>query len=89
MALGAGRGDVVRLIARLGIRLVAAGVLAGVVVALVITRFEASLLFGVRIDDPLTYFFAAALLVAISVAACTVPASRAASVDPMQALRAE
>jgi ABC-type antimicrobial peptide transport system permease subunit len=65
------------------------GVAVGVVAAMVATQLVKSLLFGVTPHDPLTLVAAPALLVALAVIASVVPATRAARVDPMVALRAE
>jgi putative ABC transport system permease protein len=89
MALGARRVDVLRLIMGFGIRLTLVGVLIGLVGAFVSTRLMTSLLFEVSAANPLAFFIPAALLVAVTVLAAYLPARRAASIDPMRALRAE
>ena len=89
MALGARRADVVRLFLGEGGRLVLAGLAAGALAALTGTRLLRSLLFGVSPEDPATYAVVAILLAAVSLAACAVPAWRAARVDPLRALRSE
>ena len=89
MALGADRGDIVRLVLGRAARLALLGVGIGVLVALGLTRFASSLLYGVPAHDPLTFVLFAALLAATGVLAAFVPARRAASTDPMTALRAE
>jgi ABC-type antimicrobial peptide transport system permease subunit len=89
MALGARRPDVVRLFLAEGGRLVLAGLAGGAGLALAGTRLLRSLLFGVGPVDPLTYAVVALLLGAVSLAACAVPAWRAARVDPLRALRAD
>jgi putative ABC transport system permease protein len=89
MALGARRVDVLRLIMGFGIRLTLAGVLIGLVGAFVSTRLMTSLLFEVSAANPLAFFIPAALLVAVTVLAAYLPARRAASIDPMRALRAD
>ncbi len=89
MALGARRVDVLRLIMGFGLRLTMIGVLAGLIGAFVSTRLLASLLFEVSAANPLAFVLPAALLVAVTVLAAYLPARRAASIDPMRALRAE
>ena len=89
MALGADRGDVLRLILGEGMRLIAAGAVLGLVVALALSRVLKSLLFGVGPRDPVSFVGVALLLVAVAVLATLLPAQRAASIQPMDALRAE
>jgi len=89
VALGAERRDVLRLVIGEGLALTGLGLAAGVVGAAVLTRFLASLLFGVGRFDPTTYAGVALALVATGVLACWVPARRATRVDPVTALRAE
>ena len=89
VALGASRADVLRLIVGQGMRLTAAGLVAGLVGALALTRLMESLLFGVDATDPLTLAATAILLAGVALAATWLPARRAAGTDPMTALRAE
>jgi putative ABC transport system permease protein len=89
LALGASRGDVLRLVFRDGGRLIALGLALGGVSALVLTQFVSSLLFGVSAHDPLTFAAVAALLAGAALFACWLPARRATKVDPIIALRAE
>jgi putative ABC transport system permease protein len=89
MAMGAKAGDVVGLVLSQGIKLAAAGVLAGAVGALALTRLIRGLLFGVSSFDPLTFGAMALLLGAVAVAACIIPARRATKIDPLIALRYE
>lgn len=89
MALGAARGDIFRQVLRQGIGLTVAGIAGGLVVSLVFTRFLRSLLFGVGASDWITFSFVAVLLSAVALAACLLPARRAAGIEPMQALRRE
>jgi predicted permease len=89
MALGATRAAIVKLILRHGMALASGGVLLGLVGALALTQVMESLLFGVRATDPVTFSVIAALLGAVALLACFVPARRAARVDPMISLRWE
>jgi len=89
IALGAGRGDVVRMVLRQGAALAGAGIAAGLVVALAASRVIASLLYGVGPADPLTYATTAAIFATMTLAASWAPARRAAAIDPMRALRDE
>jgi predicted permease len=89
MALGAGKGDVFRQVVGQGLRLTLAGLGVGLAVSLVMTRFLRGMLFGVGAADWLTFATVAIVLCLVAMAACFVPARRAASVDPMQALRTE
>jgi len=88
-ALGAGRWDQLRLVLKDGMLLTAAGLAIGVVGALGLTRLLASLLFGVSPRDPWTLLLVGAVMVGVAAAACFIPAHRAASVDPLVALRHE
>jgi ABC-type antimicrobial peptide transport system permease subunit len=87
LALGAQPGQVVRMVLREAAVLVAAGVAAGAVLAVLAGRGTESLLFGLSPTDGVTFLIAAALLIAIALAASVVPALRASRVDPMLALR--
>ena len=89
MALGAETGNVLALVLGQGAWLIGAGLVAGVVAALVLTRFLGSLLFGISMFDPLTYGLAALLLIAVGIAACGLPAWRATRISPIAALRYE
>jgi putative ABC transport system permease protein len=89
MAMGARVTDVLRLVLSQGLKLAGAGVLAGAVGALALTRLISGLLFGVSAFDPVTFFAMALLLGAVTVAACLIPARRATKVDPLIALRYE
>jgi putative ABC transport system permease protein len=88
-ALGASSADVLRLVTGLGLRLTAIGVLIGALLAFGMARLIAGLLFGVKPADPLTYILVAAGLITVALAACYLPARRAAKIDPIVALRYE
>jgi len=89
MALGAQRLDVLRMVLADGARMTLVGICLGMVAALALTRLMASMLFGVKPTDPLTFSAVALLLCAVALLACFVPAHRATRVDPMVALRYE
>jgi putative ABC transport system permease protein len=89
MALGAARSEVLGLVMRQGLGLVAAGLTIGFAASLLLTRFLVSLLFQVRALDLATSAAAGVLLAVVALAACYLPARRAAHVDPMIALRHE
>ena len=87
MALGANRADVVGLIANQTAKLAVTGLVLGLAAALASTRLLGSLLFGVTATDPATFFAVAVLVIAISMLATLLPARRATSIQPVEALR--
>jgi putative ABC transport system permease protein len=89
IAIGAKRGDVLRLVLGQGARAAILGIALGIAAALALTRLMASLLFGVSAADPLTFLAVALLLTLVALAASYIPARRAMRVDPMVALRHE
>ena len=89
MALGAERGDVLKLVLGQGIALTLLGVGVGLAGAAGFTRYLSSLLYGVRPNDALTFISVGLLLFAVVLLACYIPARRATKVDPMVALRYE
>ena len=89
MALGARHVDVLRLVLVDGARMMLVGIGIGVLAALGLTRWMASMLFGVTPTDPLTFAAVAVVLCGIGLCACYVPAHRAMRVDPILALRHE
>ena len=89
VALGATRHDVLALVLGQGLRLTLVGVVIGAVGAVVVARVVASLLYGVRPIDPVTFMGTTAVFLAICLAACYVPVRRATRIEPTQALRYE
>jgi putative ABC transport system permease protein len=87
MALGADRGDILRLVLGEGLKLAGVGVIVGIAVALPLTRLLRALLFGVTATDPVTFAMVSVGLVLIAAAACYLPARRALEVQPSEALR--
>jgi putative ABC transport system permease protein len=89
MALGAAARDVLKLVIGQTMWTTAIGVVIGVAGSLALTRTMQSMLFGVRVMDPLTVIGVVLLLLAVSLLACWIPARRATKVDPLVALRYE
>ncbi len=89
MALGAQPQDVLRMVLAQGAALTGIGLGAGLVAALALTRLMKSMLYGVSAMDPPAYFVGAAVLFAVALLACWIPARRATRVDPVVALRYE
>jgi putative ABC transport system permease protein len=88
-ALGAGRGDIIRLVLREGLIVTLVGLAIGVAAAFGLTRLIANQLYGVTPMDPLTIATVALLLTAVAMLACVIPARHAAKADPLAALRVE
>jgi putative ABC transport system permease protein len=89
MALGAQPGTVERLILRQGLVLTLIAVAVGLPAAWMLSKLAASFLYGIQPHDPLTFLSVPPFLTAIALLACWMPARRAASIEPMQALRSE
>ncbi len=89
MAIGAQRGDVLRLIVGGGMKLALVGVAAGLASALALARLVSTMLFEVTPFDPPSYAVTAVVLLAVAALACYMPARRAMRVDPLTALRQE
>jgi putative ABC transport system permease protein len=89
LALGASAGRVLAIVLREGVVLAGVGIGIGVIAAVAVVRFARAVLYGVRPTDPVTYVVVGALVLAAAVAACLLPARRAASVDPLTALRSD
>jgi ABC-type antimicrobial peptide transport system permease subunit len=86
-AIGAQRADILRMVLVQGVRLTAIGIAVGVIAAAALTRLLDRMLFHVSATDPLIFAAIACLLLAVSLAACGLPAWRATRVDPVEALR--
>jgi putative ABC transport system permease protein len=89
MALGGSQGDVAKLVIGQGMTVVVAGTAVGIALAFGTTRLMSSLLFNVAASDPIAYATAGALLLAIALLACAVPAFRAMRLQPAVVLRNE
>lgn len=89
MAMGAQRMDVLRMIIATGMAMVSVGILTGLLLSMVLTQSMKTLLYGIGIFDAVSFLGTAAILVAVALMACLIPARRAARVDPMVALRYE
>jgi ABC-type antimicrobial peptide transport system permease subunit len=87
IALGAQRGDVIRMILREGLSLIAIGSTIGVALAAAVSRVLAGFLFGIPPADPVTFGSTTVLFAAIGLAACYLPVLRATRIDPQYALR--
>jgi putative ABC transport system permease protein len=89
MALGSRRGEIVRLVLVSGAKLAAIGCVAGLVGALAVSRLLGAMLFNVSATDPLILTASIATMIVLSLVACAIPAQRAASANPVDALRSE
>jgi len=89
MALGAQRGDVLKLVLGQGMQMVLIGVAVGIAAAIGLTRLLSKMLFAVSATDPLTMVGVSAVLITVALAACYIPARRAMRTDPIVALRYE
>ncbi len=89
LAIGARPRELVTMVLRQGITLAVIGTLVGLLAASALTRFAASLLYGIPPTDPVTFIVVSALLMAVAVAACAIPARFAARLDPVDVLRTE
>jgi ABC-type antimicrobial peptide transport system permease subunit len=89
MAVGAGAGDVVRMVAAQGLKVTLLGIVLGLLAALALTRLLSSVLYEVNPVEPFTYAVFAAFLIAVSLLAAYLPARRATRVDPVSVLREE
>ena len=89
MALGAQRGDVMRLILANGLAMVVAGVTVGLLISTLLSRTMGTLLYGIGLFDAPSFLITAALLILVAMAACSVPARTAMRVNPIVALRYE
>ena len=89
VALGARNEEVIRMFVAHGARLATVGIVCGLIAAAALTRFMSSMLFNVSAGDPATYLVVCAALVTAAVVASYLPALRATSIDPVEALRAE
>lgn len=89
IALGAQRGDVLKLVLQQSMALVAVGVLLGLAASIGLTRLMATILYGVSAADPITFVVLSTTLFSVALLACWLPARRASTVDPLVALRTE
>jgi ABC-type antimicrobial peptide transport system permease subunit len=87
MALGAQRAGIARLVLTSGTKLAFVGCILGILGSVAVARLIASFLFGVSATDPLIYLASALIMIVMTLAASALPATRAASADPLDALR--
>jgi ABC-type antimicrobial peptide transport system permease subunit len=88
-ALGARTGDIVSLVVRSGLTIVAAGVAGGLATGALLVQSLSKILYGVRPFDPLTFALVPVFLILAAAVACAAPARRAARIDPLRALRTD
>jgi ABC-type antimicrobial peptide transport system permease subunit len=86
VALGSRQPEIFRLVLTQGLKLLAIGLGLGVAASLALTRVLRGMLYGIEPDDPLVFVVVLAVLGAVAVVACTIPARRATRVDPIRAL---
>ena len=89
VALGADQADILKMVVASGFKSIVIGIIAGLGLALALTRFLQGLLFEVQPTDPLTYTIVVVVLGSVGLAACYLPSRRATAVDPREALRHE
>ena len=89
IALGATRGNILRLVLEQSLRLVVIGLVLGIIASFALTRLMTNFLYGVTATDPTIFLAVSILLIAVGIVAGYIPARRAAAVDPMVALRYE
>jgi putative ABC transport system permease protein len=89
MTLGASRVEVLAMVLRQGVGMTAIGVVVGIGGALALTRLLETSLYGVKATDPITFYAVPVLILAVSAAACLIPAWKATRIDPAIALRYE
>jgi len=89
LSIGANRRDIASMVLQQSSRLIAAGLVIGLIGSIFSARLFQSLLFGIGPRDPFTFVLVVLVLTTVAVAACLIPALRAAGVDPIEALRDE